>query len=276
MALTYGFCLGVENSETTSSEFSLAFQAAFGDGVCPYGSKLQVSSMDSMQLSVGTGFALVQGRWFKSDEVEKVTIQPANNNFDRYDAVVLRVNIPEKSVSLVVVQGVATAFPKTYVPTRTNDIYEIVLCSVMVRMGTTQILAEDLTDTRSDSQLCGMISALSEIANQVIYVDNFIASGIDEEVARLEELAESIMDKADNTIEAIEQIMAQANVSTSVGEVQTMHGDPPSSSWLLCDGSNVPSSYPELMGLLSDGKLPNIQWADSRFKSYIYAGTPTS
>ena len=187
-----------------------------------------------------------------------------------------RANIPEKSLSLVVVQGKASAFPSPYVPTRNSDLYEIVLCSILVRMGTTQILPEDLTDTRGDSSLCGIISPLSEVANQIIYVDQFLKSGIDQEVDRLEKLAESIMDKANDTIGSIEQIMNKANVSSRVGDVKTLHGDPPSPSWLLCDGSNVPSSYPELMRLLSDGKLPNIQWTDSRFKSYIYAGTPTN
>lgn len=276
MSLTYGFCLGGENSETTSSEFSLALYSAFGSGVCSYGNKLPVSAPGGMNLSVGTGFAMVQGRWFKSDDVETLSLQPANNNFDRYDAVVIRANIPEKSLSLEVVQGKASAFPSPYVPTRNGDLYEIVLCSVLVRMGTTQILPEDLTDTRGDSSLCGIISPLSEVANQIIYVDQFLKSGIDQEVDRLEKLAESIMDKANDTIESIEQIMNKANVSSRVGDVKTLLGDPTSSSWLLCDGSSVPSSYPELMKLLSDGKLPNIQWTDSKFKSYIYAGTPTN
>lgn len=275
MALTYGFCLGEEDSKTTSSEFSLAFQAAFGDGVCPYDGKFEVTSTDSMNVSINTGFALVQGRWIKSDEVESLVVQPSDNNFDRYDAVVIRVNIPEKSMNLVVVKGVATAFPIPYTPTRTGEIYEIVLCSILVRMGTTQILSTDITDTRSDESLCGFISTLSDIANDVIYVDQFLDSGIDEQVSELENMAQQISSKADQTVQAIEQAMQQANVSKSVGEVEVLHDPPsPANAWLLCDGSAIPPEYTELYALL-DGQLPNIAWSDERFKSYIYAGIPS-
>ena len=41
MALTYGFCLGDENSQYDSKQFSEAFQSAFGDGITGYGGKFK-------------------------------------------------------------------------------------------------------------------------------------------------------------------------------------------------------------------------------------------
>ena len=274
MALTYGFCLGDENSQYDSKQFSEAFQSAFGDGITGYGGKFKVTSNSTMNLTIASGFALVAGRWIKSDVSDTLTVQPADNNFDRYDAVIIRVNFVRKSIGIFVVQGPATAFPTPYTPVRTDEIYEIMLCSILVRMGATQILDTDLTDTRADVNLCGFITPLQDVAVDILYIYNFLNSGIDENVSELEEMAQAISDNADKTIQQITSTMLQAGVKKPVGEIEISRIPPnPESVWLLCDGSSIPTRYSMLSALL-DGVLPNISQSDDRYQAWIYAGEP--
>lgn len=274
MSLSYGFCLGEENSQYSAERFSLTFQAIVGDGICPYGGQFGVSATESMQVSLATGFALLAGRWFRSDEAISLTVQPADNHFDRYDAIVLRVELPEKSVSVSVVTGKATAVPQKYRPARTNDLYEIVLCHILVRMGSTQILPADLTDTRADKALCGMITQISDISEKVLRVYRFLESGIDERVDSLTGQTGAIIQKGDDVIASIESAMAKANIAKTMGEIEILHKPPkPEKEWLLCDGKAIPEEY-ETLNKLLHGRLPNLVKEGSRFSPWIFTGSP--
>lgn len=274
MALSYGFCLGDENSLYTSRQFADAFHAVAGSGVTRYGGKFAVSATDTMQLALATGFALVAGRWVKSDSTQSLAVQPADNNFDRYDAVIIRADISKKDVTILVVKGEASAFPKPYTPVRSSSIYELVLCSIMVRMGASQIQAADLVDARSDAELCGFITPVDVVSNDIIYIDRFLRSGIDEEVAALENEAQDIADDADRTIQVISGAMVQANISKSVGEIEVLRTPPVASSWLLCDGSPIPPQYAVLSALVG-GKMPALSTPHDRYQVWMYAGEPT-
>lgn len=274
MALSYGFCLGEENSQYDSKQFSEAFQAVFGDGITDFGNRFAVTATDSMIVNIASGFALAAGRWIKSDSADTLTIQPADNNYDRYDAVVIRVNFARKSMEIAVVQGPATAFPEPYTPVRNELIYEIMLCSISVHMGATQIYASDITDTRGDANLCGYITPLQDAAVDVLYIYNFLNSGIDEQVAALEAMADAISSKADQTIAAITAAMQQAGVAKPIGEIEFGRTPKaPNTGWLLCDGSAIPPEYSTLSALL-DGTLPNLSQSSDRYQAWIYAGAP--
>lgn len=276
MSLSYGFCLGEENTQYDSGQFAEAFQAIVGDGVCPFGGKLRVSSTDTMTVSLLTGFALLGGRWFKSDEAMPFTVLPADNNFDRYDAVVLRADLVRKEIAPVIIKGNAAALPEKYTPIRDANSYEIILCYILVRMGTTQILSTDIVDTRADSALCGMITQLSDISEKVLKVYKFLESGIDERVDSLADKANVIIKKGSSAIESIESAMAAANISKAIGEIEIFHQRPkPEKQWLKCDGSLIPQEYTVLSKLLG-GKLPNLVKFESRFSPWIFAGSPKS
>lgn len=274
MSLSYGFCLGAENSQYSAEQVSHAFQAIVGDGICPDGGQFEVSATEGMQVSLATGFALLGGRWFRSDEAISLTVQPADNHFDRYDAIVLRADLTLKSISAVVTNGNATATPQKYIPARNNDMYEIVLCHILVRKGTTQILSADIADTRADKVLCGMITQFSDISEKVLRVYRFLESGIDERVDALTGQAGSIIHKGDDVIASIESAMAKANIKKTIGEIEIVHKPPkPEREWLLCDGKAIPTEYETLHELLH-GRLPSLVKEESRFSPWIFAGSP--
>lgn len=287
MALTYGFCLGEQGSLTPSSEFAETFRALIGDGVCPFGSRFELTADDTMYLTIGTGFALVAGYWLKVDEATPIRVSPSHNNYDRYDAVVVRLTKSLRKVELLVAEGIPAGVPQEYSPLRTEDIYEIVLYNVFVGMGVSSIGLSKVEDVRTNTSLCGYVMPMDQVASGVIRVYEYLmGNGVDQKVQDILLEAQRIQKKAQaqigvvenrvsQTLKSMEAAMSAASVSPLVGEISQLHEDLVPPDYLLCDGSTIPSKYSDLISLIGP-TLPNIPLPDSRFKTWIYAGKPKS
>ncbi len=146
--------------------------------------------------------------------------------------------------------------------------------TIRVRRGATSLTLEDVTDLREDPALCGRLVPLSAIAGDVLYLDDFLTSGIDREVARLLAMSEKVVQKADAAIVELDEAIQQAGGTAAVGELCTARQPPlPEAEWLLCDGSAVPDAYDTLKTMLG-GTLPNLSREGDRYRTYIYGGTP--
>lgn len=268
--LSYGFCLGEENSKSNSADFSGAFRALLGDGVCKgYGDEYAVLSTTSRDITLETGFALVGGRWAENDEEMTLTVAVPDNKYDRYDAVILRSDTVAKTVAPVVVTGRASVFPRQYEPVRNDAVYEIVLCHIFVPLGSTQVLPEHIIDTRPNKDICGIIESFATVANQISYIYNFLTSGIDERVQDLIDKSNNIILDGEDVIAAIEQATALAGIKTEVGEIQFL-ATVPADGWLECNGQEVPQEHPELLALME--RTPNIHYGNENITAWIYAG----
>lgn len=272
MSLTFGFCLGDEDTEYNSKQFSEAIRAAVGEGVCEYGSRFALSLTGGFRLTLGTGYALVNGRWLENDEPYPLTLPPSGNNSDRYDAIAATANYTNKAVTLKTLVGVdPDALRRDMSMLRNETEYSIILYMVHVRRGSVALSLRDVEDVRADSAFCGEIMQARRIAGDVLKVYDFLRSGIDREVSRIVGLAEAEIDKANAGITALDTAIRQ-KTGNDIGDVITSLRSPlPSREWLLCDGGDVPEEFPELSEML-DGVLPDIQHEDPRFRSYIFAG----
>lgn len=140
-----------------------------------------------------------------------------------------------------------------------------------VKRGATSLTPSDITDLRTDKDLCGSVVPLSDIAGDVIYIYNFLNGGIDAEVSRLIDLSHAVISKADAAIAELDQAIKQAGGGADIGDLMTSRHPPSETGWLLCDGGAVPAGYTALSALL-DGILPNISADTDRYKTYIFAG----
>lgn len=277
MSLTSGFL----NGSYTAAQFAEAHFRAFGNGVCAAGGKLEVTARGSNGVSVGTGYALAGGYWFKSDTTTPLYIEYGEIAGGRYDAVVLRVDLQNKAADIALVKGVAASKPVKYTPVRDEEYYELVLAYVYVAPATTLISESNITDTRADTDLCGMIALSAELSREILKVYSFALSGFDSELSALrvslEELLASVgslQPAWDKTGELDADISSINQAGYRVGNVLTARARPsPAVNWLLCDGGNVPATYPTLSALLG-GTLPDITPADARLSAWIYGGTP--
>lgn len=267
MSLSYGFCLDELSSMYDSAQFSDAFHAVAGDGITPSGARMSVN-VSGFTVTVGSGYALAAGRWLENDEPLQMTINPSDDNDDRVDALAVRVNYASKKAWLEVLTNVdVDKLPSEF---RTNEDYIIILYLIRVRRGVTSLTPEDVTDKRADPDLCGTVTSLSSISGNVLYVYDFLLSGIDKRVARIISLSQEVVNKADEEIAKLDAAIQKVGGGPQIGELRTVRR-PPTPGWLLCDGSTVPDGYPVLSELLG-GTLPDISNPDDRYRTYIYGG----
>lgn len=275
MSLTYGFFLGDIDTEYDSAQFSNAFHAVFGSGITPYGTKFSVT-LNGFSATLSSGYALAAGRWVENDEPFTLPVKLPDLYDDRTDALVVRADYNARKASVEALVNVdAAAIRADPSVLRNSREYSLLLYFIRVRRGASSLSPDDIVDLRSDEDLCGSITPMSDISGSVLYIYQFLTSGIDEEVARLIGLIDQSAQKADAAIKQLDAAAIAAGGAPETGELTTCITPPgPGSNWLLCDGSAVPAAYPELSELL-DGTLPSITQEDARFKTYIFGGAPT-
>lgn len=125
-------------------------------------SSLQVLESDGMTVDVQPGDALINGHHFYEETTRTLTVQAANASLDRIDTVVLRLNlaVDALTIDLYVVQGTAAATPTAPDLTRNASIYEIGLANLFIAKNTTAITQQRITDTRLDSDRCGVVASI--------------------------------------------------------------------------------------------------------------------
>lgn len=271
MAFSYGFAL---RSTDNSADFSDALHSVIGDGIARHGGQFALT-VNGFTVTIASGYAFAAGRWVQNDEPYRMTVQAAGNNADRTDALVARVDYQERKATLEIIVDVDPAAIRSDPSIlRNDDEYSVFLYFIRVKRGATSLTPSDVTDLRDDWQLCWHVVPLASIAMNVIYIYNFLLSGIDKEVARLIGLSERVCEIADKAIAELDEVIKNAGGMPEIGELQTSRNAPlPENKWVLCDGGNVPETYPALSEMLG-GALPNLSAATDRYRTYIYGGEP--
>ena len=82
---------------------------------------------------------------------------PPDSNLPRIDAVVLRYDATARTTTLKVLQGTPASKPSAPAISRTELVYDLCLCQISRPAGQTALTAANLTDTRTDEALCGLM-----------------------------------------------------------------------------------------------------------------------
>ena len=145
----------------------------FTTGVMPNPStNFQVNAgTDGMTVLVQPGFAVVDGGLCKEDEVRTLSVTAADSTYDRIDTVVLRwnENVDVRTADLYVLAGTPAETPIRPTLKRAGSIYEIGLADVFITHGIVTITEDKITDTRYESERCGIVSSVSEWDTTTIY-----------------------------------------------------------------------------------------------------------
>ena len=122
----------------------------------------QVLENNGMNISVSPGHCLIQGRHGYNEVSTSLTVSNANPAMPRIDLVVLRLNlgISALSIELFIVDGTAAVTPVVPTLTRNSTIYELALAEIYVAAGATAITQSVITDTRLDSNRCGIVASI--------------------------------------------------------------------------------------------------------------------
>lgn len=150
----------------------------FRNGVFPDPSTcLQVRQNEGMTVLVKQGAANVNGRHFEEQSDRVLTVQAADANLDRIDTVVLRLNLELNvlTVDLYIVKGEAAATPAAPALTRNVSVWELGLANLFIAKGVTTVTQERITDTRLDSDRCGVVASIIGDTDTSAYYDQIAA-----------------------------------------------------------------------------------------------------
>lgn len=144
-----------------AADFAEFFSAFVGNGVYPNPStNLQVLSLNNnMVLTVKTGRAMINGYGYVLTEDDlKVQINTADSSYNRKDIIVVSLNLVDRNIKVKYKPGTPSSNPQEPELIRTSDIFELKLAIISVRSGTQQILQSDITDTRLNKSVCGIVT----------------------------------------------------------------------------------------------------------------------
>ena len=134
------------------------------------GGELAVTVTDppAMSVQVGTGTAMVQGRFCENDAALTLSVPAADTTYARIDRVVVRLNAsPGRVIDILVKKGTPAPSPVPPGLTRTAETWELSLAQVRVEAGATSIVAGKITDERGNTSLCGVAAPAYVPSSQV-------------------------------------------------------------------------------------------------------------
>lgn len=146
-----------------ASDFADYFASFIGNGVfAKHSEQLQVMPQESpaMSVQVLAGQAWINGYWYENTMPLTLDIDVADGTLDRVDAVVVRFNLMTRDVTIAVKKGTSSISATAPALSRTKDLYELKLANVNVPHGTVNIDAGKITDTRSNSEVCGWVTGV--------------------------------------------------------------------------------------------------------------------
>ena len=138
------------------------YKAYWSDGVFydPTTSFQVTAAGAGMALQVAPGKAQIQGAFAVESAVQSLSVAEADTTNNRIDTVVLRLDLSldKRSIALAVLGGTPAAEPVAPTLTRNSTVWELGLANITVRKNVSALTQQDITDTRLDTQRCGVVA----------------------------------------------------------------------------------------------------------------------
>ena len=152
-----------ENGITYDADDASGFLSTRLSGVYSADEDFAVTANGGLTVTVSAGQAWVRparfrGRSIILEQPETVTLTAADAVRSRIDRLVLRYDAAARKTRLQVLEGTPdSASPTAPEITRTALVYDLCLAEIRRPAGSTEITAADITDTRTDEAVCGLM-----------------------------------------------------------------------------------------------------------------------
>lgn len=139
-----------------------AYLAGLTSGVFSSAEDFPVTAAGGLKVTVGAGRGWVHpsrftGYSITKREADTLTMPLADPSLPRIDRIVMRYDAGARAASLQVLQGTASSTPTAPAISRTELIYDLCLAEITRPAGSTSITTGQITDTRLDEALCGIV-----------------------------------------------------------------------------------------------------------------------
>lgn len=163
MAITYGFFNSSDGDRVYNADDVNTFLEGLisSSGIfANVDNMFQVTSASDMAINVGSGKAMINNHWVRNNAAETITLNAAHALLNRYDAIVLRLEVTNRDIILTTIEGTNATTPVKPSIQRSAQYYDLCLAYVYVPAGSTAISQSNIEDTRLNSSLCGLITGL--------------------------------------------------------------------------------------------------------------------
>lgn len=158
-----------------------------------------VTPGSGMSVLVSGGKCHIQGAIGYELSTRTIAITAATSQ-PRIDTVVLRWDSRRdaRSIDLYVVHGAAADRPTRPALTRSEDVWELGIADIYIPQGTGTITADRITDTRLQTDRCGIVAPFAKFDTTGLF--NQIQNAIDTNIAELERQTQIAIDLAQSAI----------------------------------------------------------------------------
>ena len=150
------------NGVVYSAEDVATYLCTRTSGVYSKETNFAVSITGTRQITVAPGLAWINYDDFKgvsvcSREENILTAPEADNTLNRVDRVVLQFDTSENVTAIKLKTGTPAVAAQPPDILQNHNQYELGLCTISVPAGSTAVTAADITDTRADETVCGVM-----------------------------------------------------------------------------------------------------------------------
>jgi hypothetical protein len=159
-----------------SSDFRAYYALFLGNGVFYNNANtLKVIEGDGMTVMLSVGNAFIEGAGYRNTSVKAIKLDTADGALARIDRIVIRNDYKARHTYSAVLKGSYSAQPQAPALTRNADAYEIAVADILVKKGAVSITQADITDTRLNKEICGIVTGLVEQADTTAIFNQFEA-----------------------------------------------------------------------------------------------------
>lgn len=150
------------NGVVYSAEDVATYLCTRTSGVYSKETNFAVSITGTRQITVAPGLAWINYDDFKgvsvcSREENILTVPEADNTLNRVDRVVLQFDTSENVTAIKLKPGTPAVAAQPPDILQNHNQYELGLCTISVPAGSTAVTTADITDTRADETVCGVM-----------------------------------------------------------------------------------------------------------------------
>lgn len=221
-------CIFLDGVEYTAADLYRLIGLLVGNGV--YMNELApTATNENMSITHGVGHAWINGVAYWNTTPFVLDIATADGSLNRYDSLMLRLDLSVNETYAVIVQGAYATTPTPPACTRNAETFDLKLCDIYVPAGCTKITQDQITDTRLNSSVCGVpvfpvehldtTSFYRQIATDLANFQKrneadftaWVEDQKDTNLAAMAALVEIVRNTSDNSRDEILALLAQLN-----------------------------------------------------------------
>lgn len=218
----------LDGREYTASDLYKLIALLVGNGV--YANELApTATNEDMSITHGAGHAWINGVAYTNSTPFVLDIATADGSLNRYDSLMLRLNLSLNEVYATIVQGAYATNPTPPACTRNAETFDLKICDIYVPAGCMKITQDQISDTRLNASVCGvpvfpvehldMSSFYRQIATDLANFQQkneadftaWVEDQKDTNLAAMAALVEIVRNTSDNSRDEILALLAQLN-----------------------------------------------------------------